>query len=291
MSHTSPQQSLVVVSGQSGGGKSTALNALEDLGFYCVDNLPAVLLKEFAAQISQNPELYPKVALGIDARSRGPELAEIPLWLDRMEQSGMHCQLLFLAADEKVLIKRFSETRRRHPLTTETCALPQAIEVEGGLLGPLKKRSNWVIDTTDTNIHELRRQVWKCVGGASETTTIVLESFAFKRGVPQDVDFVFDARNLPNPHWVDGLRSQSGLDQPVQDWLESDETVNAMYQDIEKFLLSWLPEFRDSQRSYVTVGIGCTGGRHRSVYLVSRLERRLNSRFDRVITHHRELPS
>ncbi len=289
MTGQNDRQFLVVVSGLSGSGKSTALNALEDLGFYCVDNLPAVLLKDFAQQMKETPELYSRVALGIDARSRGPELAAIPDWLNALEDTGLHCQLLFLKADDKELIKRFSETRRRHPLTSRACALPRAIELENSLLKPLRERSDWVVDTSDTNIHELRRQVWKCVGGDRGSTSIVLESFAFKRGVPQDVDFVFDARNLPNPHWVDGLRNLSGLDQPVQSWLEQDEMVNSMYCDIEGFLLTWLPGFRDSQRSYVTVGIGCTGGRHRSVYLVSRLSRHLGDHFDRVITHHREL--
>jgi len=283
------RQYLVVVSGLSGGGKSTALHALEDLGFYCVDNLPAVLLKEFARQMSENPGVYTNVALGIDARSRGPELAEIPVWLESLKASGLNCQLLFLTADDKDLIKRFSETRRRHPLTSETRALPRAIELENEMLDPLRGRADWVIDTSDTNIHELRRQVWKCVGGDSDSTTIVLESFAFKRGVPQDVDFVFDARNLANPHWVDELRNLSGLDPEVQNWLERDEKVNGMYSDIEQFLLTWLPEFRDSQRSYVTVGIGCTGGRHRSVYLIDRLASRFADRFERVVTHHREL--
>ena len=289
MNNADVRQYLVVVSGQSGGGKSTALHALEDLGFYCVDNLPAVLLKEFTRQMRENPEIYTNVALGIDARSRGPELAEIPEWLESLKESGLNCQLLFLTADDKDLIKRFSETRRRHPLTSKTCALPQAIELESKMLGALRERADWVIDTSDTNIHELRRQVWKCVGGDSDPTTIVLESFAFKRGVPQDVDFVFDARSLANPHWVDELQNLSGLDPEVQHWLERQDKVNAMYADIEKFLLAWLPEFRDSQRSYVTVGIGCTGGRHRSVYLVDRLARRFDTRFERVITHHREL--
>jgi UPF0042 nucleotide-binding protein len=283
------RQYLVVVSGLSGSGKSTALHALEDLGFYCVDNLPAVLLREFARRISESPEIYSSVALGVDARSRGPELAEIPGWLDMLVESGLNCQMLFLDADDKDLIKRFSETRRRHPLTSESCALPRAIELEREMLAPLERRSDWVIDTSDTNIHELRRQVWKCVGGDSDSTTIVLESFAYKRGVPQDVDFVFDARNLANPHWVDELRNKSGLDPEVREWLGQDEKVNGMYRDIEQFLLSWLPEFRDSQRSYVTVGIGCTGGRHRSVYLVDRLSARLAERFERVVTHHREL--
>ena len=283
------QQHLVLVSGLSGGGKSTALRALEDLGCYCVDNLPAALLKEFAVQVGKNPSIYSKVALGIDARSRDPELEEIPSWLDELSKTGLKCQLLFLTADTKAIIKRFSETRRRHPLTNDECALPQAIELEKSLLEPLRSRSDWVIDTSDTNIHQLRRQVWKCVGGQSDSMTIVLESFAFKRGVPQDVDFTFDARNLPNPHWVEELRSLSGLDDAVQTWLEQDETVRQMYADIEKFLLTWLPEFRNSQRSYVTVGIGCTGGRHRSVYLVTRLASGLRSRFGRVMTHHREL--
>jgi UPF0042 nucleotide-binding protein len=285
------QQNLVLVSGLSGGGKSTALHALEDLSYYCVDNLPAALLKEFAVQISKNPAVYSKVALGIDARSRGPELEEIPAWLDDLSAAGLHCKLLFLTAGTTAIIKRFSETRRRHPLTTDECALPRAIELEKELLEALQMKSDWVIDTSDTNIHQLRRQVWKCVGGHGDSMTIVLESFAFKRGVPQDVDFVFDARNLPNPHWVEELRNFSGLDEVVRNWLEQDETVGQMYADIEKFLMSWLPEFRDSQRSYVTVGIGCTGGRHRSVYLVTRLAKQLQLRFGRVVTHHRELQS
>ena len=282
---------LVLVSGLSGGGKSTALHALEDLGYYCVDNLPAALLREFAVQIGKNPEAYSKVALGIDARSRGPELEEIGTWLGELSHAGLRGQLLFLTADIKAIIKRFSETRRRHPLTTEQCALPKAIKMEKTLLAPLKSRSDWVIDTSETNIHQLRRQVWKFVGDDSDSMTIVLESFAFKRGVPQDVDFAFDSRNLPNPHWDEDLRALTGLDESVRNWLEQDEAVGQMYKDIEKFLLTWLPDFRDGQRSYVTVGIGCTGGRHRSVYLVERLAVRLRSRFGRVMTHHRELPA
>jgi len=282
---------LVLVSGLSGSGKSTALHALEDLGYYCVDNLPAALLRQFAVQIGKNPAVYSKVGLGIDARSRGPELEEISAWLGELSQTGLRGQLLFLTADNKAIIKRFSETRRRHPLTTEQCALPQAIEMEKDLLASLESTADWVIDTSETNIHQLRRQVWKSVGDDSDSMTIVLESFAFKRGVPQDVDFAFDARNLPNPHWDEELRALTGLDEAVSDWLEQDDAVGQMYTDIEKFLLTWLPDFKDSQRSYVTVGIGCTGGRHRSVYLVARLAERLRSRFGRVMTHHRELPS
>ena len=264
-------QKLVLVTGLSGGGKSTALRALEDLGCYCVDNLPAALLKEFAQQIINNPARYSRVALGVDARSPGSDLDEIPLWLETLAKAGLNCQLLFLTADVKAIIKRFSETRRRHPLTSEQHSLPQAIEREKELLDGLRQKADWVIDTSDTNIHQLRRQVWNCAGNENDTMTIVLESFAFKRGVPQDVDFIFDARILPNPHWVEDLREHSGLDQPVRDWLEQDEAVEGMLNDILNFLKTWLPEFQHSQRSYVTVGIGCTGGRHRSVYLVDRL--------------------
>ena len=286
---TTARQDLILVTGLSGGGKSTALRALEDLGCYCVDNLPAALLPEFAKQIRLKPKQFSRVALGIDARSPGSELEEIPVWLEEQATAGMHCQLFFLTADTNAIIKRFSETRRRHPLTTGELALPVAIEQEKELLGKLKNRADWVIDTSDINIHQLRRQVWKCVGGENESMTVVLESFAFKRGVPQDVDFIFDARILPNPHWVAELRERNGLDQPVRDWLEQDQAVEGMLTDILHFLKRWLPEFQHSQRSYVTVGIGCTGGRHRSVYLVDRLADGLGTDFGEVLIHHREL--
>jgi UPF0042 nucleotide-binding protein len=283
------QQTLALVTGLSGAGKSTALRALEDLGCYCVDNLPAALLPEFAQQIKINPERYSRVALGVDARSPGHDLEEIPVWLEDLSAAGLNCQLMFLTADANAIIKRFSETRRRHPLTSDHHSLPQAIEQEQGLLDGLRKKADWVIDTSDINIHQLRRQVWKCVGSENETMTIVLESFAFKRGVPQDVDFIFDARILPNPHWVEALRELSGVEQPVRAWLEQDNAVEGMLTDILRFLKTWLPEFQRSQRSYVTVGIGCTGGRHRSVYLVDRLASGLGKDFGPILIHHREL--
>lgn len=282
-------QKLILVSGLSGGGKSTALRALEDLGCYCVDNLPAALLREFANQIKLNPERYSRVALGVDARSPRKDLEEIPLWLEEQSLAGVDWQLLFLTADVKSIIKRFSETRRRHPMTSDRISLPQAIEQEKNLLDSLCQKANWVIDTSDTNIHQLRRQVWNCAGNENTSMTIVLESFAFKRGVPQDVDFIFDARILPNPYWVDGLREYTGMDQPVREWLEQDEAVEGMLADILNFLKTWLPEFQHSQRSYVTVGIGCTGGRHRSVYLVDRLAQGLGTGFGQILIHHREM--
>jgi UPF0042 nucleotide-binding protein len=280
---------LVLVTGLSGGGKSTALRAIEDLGYYCVDNLPAALLPEFASQIKHGTDLYARVALGIDARSPEQDLREIPVWLEGLKGSGIDCQLLFLEADGKTIIKRFSETRRRHPLTSDQRALPQAIERESRLLAGLRQGADWVIDTSDTHIHQLRRQVWNCIGSDNNSMTVVLESFAFKRGVPQDVDFIFDARILPNPHWVESLREFSGLDEPVRKWLDQDESVGRMISDVLGFLKTWLPEFRHSQRSYVTVGIGCTGGRHRSVYLVDRLAQGLGGEFGDVLIHHREL--
>ena len=280
---------LVLVTGLSGGGKSTALRAIEDLGFYCVDNLPAALLPEFAEQIKHGAAIYARVALGIDARSPEQDLREIPAWLDGLSGSGIDCRMLFLDAESKAIIKRFSETRRRHPLTSQGRALPQAIEQETNLLAVLRQKADWVIDTSDTNIHQLRRQVWKCIDAESDSMTIVLESFAFKRGVPQDVDLIFDARVLPNPHWIDSLRDLSGLDEPVRKWLDEDASVDRLITDVLAFLKTWLPEFRRSQRTYLTVGIGCTGGRHRSVYLVDRLARGLGNDFGAVLIHHREL--
>jgi UPF0042 nucleotide-binding protein len=253
-----------------------------------VDNLPAVLLPEFARHLANDPAMYSRVALGIDARARVPELQHIPAWLDEISQAGLPNQLLFLTADSKAIIMRFSETRRRHPLTLDQLALPEAIDREKELLKPLQERADWVIDTSDINIHQLRRQVWKSIGSENQAMTVVLESFAFKRGVPQDVDFLFDARHLPNPYWVEELRHLSGLDAAVKNWLEQDAAVGELFEDMLAFLLRWLPEVGKSQRSYVTIGIGCTGGKHRSVYLVNRLAMSLRSEFGPVVVHHRE---
>lgn len=283
------KQQLLVVSGMSGGGKSTALHALEDLGFYCVDNLPAALLPGFFEQIRANPDLYARVALGIDARSRGADQQRLPEQLEQLAASGLQPRLLFLTADTRTIIKRFSETRRRHPLTFEQHALPAAIEQEKTLLQPLQIRADWVIDTSELNIHQLRQQVWKHVGSEQSTMTIMLESFAYKKGLPQDLDFVFDVRHCPNPHWVDELRGLTGRDQAVREWLENESTVQDLRDDILGFLQRWLPEIRDSQRSYLTIGIGCTGGRHRSVYLVEWLANELRQSFPSVEVYHREL--
>jgi len=286
-----PAQEIVIVSGISGGGKSTALNSLEDLGYYCIDNLPAAMLPDFGPQISAHPELYKKVALGIDARSRESDLQVVIDWIEWLRANNFSCKLIFITADKPVLIKRFSETRRRHPLTRRDQVLPDAIESEKKLLEPLRRYADQVIESSNTNIHQLRRQVWNCVDRRSGGMTIVLQSFAFKRGVPQDVDFMFDARILPNPYWEKDLKSLTGKDKNVRQWLESDPAVVSMTKDILAFMLAWLPAFQNAQRSYVTIGIGCTGGKHRSVYLAEKLATSLCDEHDNVLVHHREASS
>ena len=283
-------QDIIIVSGMSGGGKSTALNALEDLGYYCIDNLPGAMLPGFEPQISANPELYNKVALGIDARSRESDLQVIIDWMSLLRETGFNCRLLFVTADKPVLIKRFSETRRRHPLTGSDQVLPDAIDNEARLLETLRHWSDQVIDSSHTNIHQLRRQVWNFVDRNSSGMTIVFQSFAYKQGVPQDADFIFDARVLPNPYWQDDLRALTGKDEAVSSWLEGDTQVIQMSRDIEAFMHAWLPAFQDAQRSYVTICIGCTGGKHRSVFLAETLAKSLGKNHENVLVHHREEP-
>lgn len=284
-------QDIIIVSGMSGGGKSTALNALEDLGYYCIDNLPGALLPYFGPQISANPKLYKKVALGIDARSRESDLQVVLDWMFSLRETGLNCRLLFITAETPVLIKRFSETRRRHPLTGSDKTLPKAIENEARLLELLRRRSDLVIDSSQTNIHQLRRQVCNFVDRRSSDMTIVLQSFAFKQGVPQDADFIFDARMLPNPYWEEELKELTGMDESVRSWLGADEQVIKMSKDIENFMHTWLTAFQEAQRSYVTICIGCTGGKHRSVYLAERLAESLGKDHENVLVHHREKAS
>lgn len=286
-----PDQDVIIVSGMSGGGKSTALNALEDLGYYCIDNLPGAMLPYFGPQISANPELYKKVALGIDARSRESDLQVVLDWMGSLRESGFGCKLLFITADKPVLIKRFSETRRRHPLTGSDQVLPDAIESEKQLLEPLRQKADQVLDSGNTNIHQLRRQVWNFADRRSSGLTVVLQSFAFKQGVPQDVDFLFDARILPNPYWNENLRDLTGMDEAVRKWLQDNDQVVKMTRDIQNFIDTWLPAFQDAQRSYVTIGIGCTGGKHRSVYLAEKLAASLDEKHENVLVHHREMNS
>lgn len=280
--------SVLLISGLSGGGKSVALDALEDHGYYCVDNLPAALLPDLLEQVEARPERYRRLAVGIDARAGADAVSELPALIGQLP---MRTRLVFLTADNPVLIRRFSETRRRHPLGADR-SLERAIEDERRMLAPLAERADDVIDTSETNIHELRRLIWGLISpaGPARISNLVLESFAFKKGVPRDVDLVFDARCLPNPHWQPGLRAATGLEHPVREYLAGEPLVAEFADDIDRFVRRWLPVWAREQRSHLTIAIGCTGGRHRSVYLVDLLAQRWRGENLRVATHHRELP-
>jgi len=280
---------LVVISGLSGSGKSSALHALEDLSYYCVDNLPGGLLAGLLEEIRSQPDRYPRVAIGIDART-GPDGLDRLIRLFDQLPIDEQFKLLFLDAEEAILIRRFSETRRRHPLAS-IGGLAAAIASERELLAPVRERADWVIDTSDRNIHQLRRQVWRAIAGAAGAgiQSIVLESFAFKRGVPRDIDMLFDARCLPNPHWEPNLRPRTGLDPEVATWLENSDRVGAFADDILDFIRRWLPALAEDQRSLLTIGIGCTGGQHRSVYLADRIGASLRQDDLPVVVAHREL--
>lgn len=283
------QQHLVIVSGLSGAGKSTVLNALEDMGYYCVDNLPAPLLKGFGPHIQAEPVLYARVALGVDARAPGFRPGDMPAWLQGLREGGLNCQLLYCTASDETLLRRFSETRRRHPLAQGSGALQASIAKERKLLAPVREAADAVLDTSDTNIHQLRHLTWRAVGPDSAGMTVVLQSFGFSHGVPGDADYLFDARSLPNPHWEGELRPLTGRDAAVADWLSAQAPVDDMAVDIASFLRRWLPGHEASHRSFVTVAVGCTGGRHRSVYLVERLARELAGDFTDLMVHHRDI--
>lgn len=284
------QTLLVIVTGLSGSGKSVALRTLEDLNFYCIDNLPAALMPSFAEQITGPQQgLYPRVAVGIDARNRPENLNRFSQVLAELRAADIDCEVVFLQADDETLLARFSETRRRHPLTAQGHSLADAIGRERELLEPLASQADLFIDTTDTTVHELRHRIFTRIGAHGEALSLLLESFAYKRGVPPDIDIAFDARCIPNPYWEPALRPLDGRDPPVAAFLEDQPEAEALYCDIRDFLERWLPEYEAEQRSYITVGIGCTGGRHRSVYLVERLARHFRERRGNVLLHHREM--
>ena len=280
---------LVIISGLSGSGKSVALNALEDLSYYCVDNLPGGLLSDLLDEIRSQPERYPKVAVGIDARTGPDGLERLVAMLDSLPR-GKEARLLFMEASAAVLIRRFSETRRRHPLASRG-SLETAVKSEHKLMQPIGERADWVIDTSETNIHQLRRQVWRKIAGVigENVQSVVLESFAFKRGVPRDADLMFDARCLPNPHWEPALRARTGLDPEVAEYLEGSERVRAFRNELLDFAQRWLPAMMEDQRALVTLAIGCTGGQHRSVYLADYIGRALQESGWSVTITHREL--
>jgi UPF0042 nucleotide-binding protein len=284
---------LVIVSGLSGSGKSVALNMLEDLDYYCVDNIPAGLLPGFIAYTVRTSEhSYRLTAVGVDARNRPEDLAEVPRLVAELRRSGIGCDLLFLRASNDVLLKRFSETRRRHPLSREGLGLQEALEQEHRLLAPVAAAADLTIDTSQVSVHELREMVReRVVERAGAGPSLLFESFAYRHGVPDDADFVFDARALPNPYWEPSLRDLTGRDPPVARYLDGQEEAATFLADITGFLERWLPSLVRSNRSYLTVAVGCTGGQHRSVYLAEKLAAHFNASFGQALVRHRDLAS
>lgn len=281
---------LLIISGRSGSGKSTALNMLEDHGYYCIDNLPASLLPAFVERISREQLALPRVAVSIDARNLPDDLQKVPSIIADLQNSALHTEIIFLDASSPTLIKRFSESRRKHPLTTENIGLREAINCERELLEPISALAGLSIDTSAMSVHQLREIVRSRVLEKKDSSlALMFESFGFKTGVPIDADFVFDVRCLPNPYWDDTLKSLTGLDQPVIDFLGAHDDVAAMQKDIADFLAKWLPRFEASNRSYMTVAIGCTGGQHRSVYLSEQLKQMFSGQIANVQVLHREL--
>ena len=280
---------LVVLTGMSGGGKTVALRALEDLGFYCVDNLPPALLPQLMDAVARGPGRRRRIAVGVDARNRGADFAKIPAVLSQLAAGGVDVHLVFLDCSNEVLLKRYSETRRRHPLAGRDLSLADAIGKERRLLRPLVAIAERVIDSSELNVHQLRRLVATGFAQATKGLTLMFQSFAFKRGLPLDSDFVYDARCLPNPHWQPGLRPLTGKDAPVRDYLDGEPLVAEYLADTTRWLDAWLPRFEQDDRSYVTIAIGCTGGRHRSVYLVEKLAAHYRALRNGVLTFHREL--
>jgi UPF0042 nucleotide-binding protein len=284
---------LVLITGMSGSGKSVALHALEDAGYYCVDNLPPELLGPFIAL--QQAQEAKRVAIAMDVRS-GVSLPIVPQQLEALRADGVSLRSLFLDATTDALLRRYSETRRRHPLSRQEGrtdapeqerALVQAIELERELLADLRDGAD-VIDTSLIRPAQLQSYIKALISAPQSALTLVFESFAFKRGVPLDADYVFDVRMLPNPHYVPTLRPLTGRDTPVIEWLREHEDVARMYDDIEQFLSRWLDALARDHRSYVTVAIGCTGGQHRSVFLVEQLARAFGARWG-ALKRHREL--
>lgn len=282
---------LLILSGLSGAGKSVALHMLEDLGLYCVDNLPLSLLESLVEEFARHGDFSVQgVAVGIDARSHASELPTFADCLARLRQNGVQVETIFVQAEADTLLKRYSETRRRHPLSSTQTALIEAIEDERRILSPIAQQADLVIDTTRTNIHQLRDLIRQRVQGRDGFLSIMIQSFAFKNGVPTDADFVFDIRCLPNPHWQQALRPLTGLDAEVAAYLESEPVTTALFDDIRGFLERWLPRFEAENRSYLTVAIGCTGGQHRSVYMAERLRAHLGQTYPHVLVRHSGLP-
>ncbi len=282
---------LVIVSGLSGSGKTVALRTLEDAGYFCVDNLPVGLLPEFIDTTIQNtPALYDLIAVAIDARSGIDDVGRLDDVIKQIKTLNFTTEILFLTSDTKKLVSRFSETRRKHPLSRRGLPLVEAIHLEQNLLKNIYANADLIIDTTALNVHQLRRTIiQRLLPDTGAELAILVQSFGFKHGLPNDTDFVFDVRCLPNPHWENELKQLTGRDDAVIDYLEGFDEVTAMYNSIIDFLKTWIPCFEQENRSYMTISIGCTGGQHRSVYMVEKIAGALQlSRYNASV-HHRDL--
>jgi RNase adapter protein RapZ len=265
---------------------------LEDLGFYCIDNIPAALLKPFISYTVRSPEAtYERTAIGLDARNTKAEVASVPQLIDELRRSGLQCEVVFLVAAEDELLRRFAETRRKHPMSNAGVGLREAMALERALLEPIAAVADLLIDTSRLSVHALRDIIHKRVEQRSPgRLSITFESFGFKRGIPADADFVFDARALPNPYWEPGLRNLTGRDPEVMRFLENHTNVARLVDDIAHFVRQRVPEYRASNRGYLTVAVGCTGGQHRSVYIVDRLAEVFTAEFGNVTARHSGLP-
>lgn len=281
---------FLVVSGRSGSGKSSALHLLEDEGFTCIDNIPVTLLPTLIGYIKS--ESTRKFAIGIDARNIDGDLGDIDSMLTNSGIPVSEYKVIFLDTQKDILLKRFSETRRKHPLSNDETGLDEALEKERNILTPMVQMADAIIDTSTFSIHELRSTIRRMVvGNNAQSMAIMVVSFGFKYGCPTDADFIFDVRSLPNPHWEPSLRLKTGLEKEVQDYLSGQEKVAAMLHDLQDFFKRWIPSFEQNNRSYLTIAIGCTGGMHRSVYLGERLGEFLKQHFKHVQVRHRQLNS
>lgn len=285
------QKRLIIVSGLSGSGKSVALHVLEDLGYYCIDNMPAALLKSLLDEVTKPGENSAnRIAVGVDARNRRQDLEALPELIAELKNTGIQTEVLYLQANDDTLLKRYSETRRRHPLADGGMELLTAISRERELLGQVINSADLIIDTSHKSIYELADVIRQRVDERNaDTLSILIQSFGFKHGIPPDADFVFDLRCLPNPYWISKLRGQTGLDPAVATFLDSQPEFTQMYDDILHFLKRWIPRYTSVNRSYLTVALGCTGGQHRSVYMTEKLALALKEIHDPVHTRHTEI--
>ncbi|WP_172116308.1 RNase adapter RapZ [Halomonas hibernica] len=281
---------LVIISGRSGSGKSIALQALEDIGYYAIDNLPAMLLGSLVDELRDEGERT-HLAVSIDARNLPAALERLPVLLEELRARPIDCQVIYLTTDSRILLERYSATRRRHPLTRNSdMTLEEAIEKEEETLNEIRDLADLRIDTSRLSVHDLRRRISDQVAHQrKDQLTLTFESFGYKHGVPMDADLVFDVRCLPNPYWDPTLRQYTGRDATIIAFLRGYPIVEEMSHDIQAMLERWLPAYQNSQRSYMTVAIGCTGGQHRSVYIAEQLAQKLAPLIGEVQLRHREL--